>query len=72
LRAVKEHETYNPNLLINDSKLTIEVFDGRGFVTKTGTQFEPLVYLFCEKQKYQLTHPTLKGNSFDWGERVAM
>jgi hypothetical protein len=59
-------------MLINDSKLTIEVFDGRGFYTKTGQPFEPLVYIFCEKQKFQLNHPTIKDKGYDWGERVAM
>jgi hypothetical protein len=59
-------------MIINESKLTIETFDGRGFTTISGQPFQPLVHIFCEKQKFTLGVPTTKGNSFDWGERIAM
>lgn len=72
LKAVKDHESYNPNMLIGESKFTIEVFEGQGFVRPDGSPFEPEVFIFCEKQKYTLDPPVKKGNTYDWGNRVSM
>lgn len=72
LKAVKDHEAYNPNHLIEDSKLNIELFEGQGFVSRQGIPFEPIVYVFCEKQRYQMDHPMKKGSGFVWNSSAPL
>jgi hypothetical protein len=73
LRAVKEHENYNPNMLIGESKLTIEIIDGRGFVNERNQQFNPCIFVFCENQRYEVRNPDMdQQGRFVWNERVTI
>lgn len=72
LKSVKDHETYNPNMVINESKFTVEVFEGQGFVKPDGSLFEPIVFIFCEKQKYRLQMRDKQGNVYSFSDRIAM
>ena len=72
LRAVKEHEKLNSNMILEQSKLTIEVLDGRGFALRNGNPFVPYVCIVCEHQRYELRPPEMVGDQAVWNERIAM
>lgn len=59
-------------MVMSDSKLTIEVIDGRGFIGANGQPFRPVVFISCEKQRYELRDAEVMGSEFVWNERVAM
>lgn len=70
LRMVKEREDYNPNFISGESRLTVEVLDGKGFVTTTGQPFQPCAYIFCENQRFELAPPNLNGQTYVWNDLV--
>lgn len=60
-------------MILNESKLNIEISEGQGFVTKNGEPFVPYVYINCETQRYQLIQPEPNGrNAFIWNYLVAV
>jgi len=69
---VKEHEQLNSNMILEQSKLTIEVLSGSGFKLRSGSPFVPYVCIFCESQRYELRPPEMDGDQAVWNERLPM
>lgn len=59
-------------MILEQSKLTIEVLDGKGFNLRNGNPFVPYICIFCESQRYELRPPEMVGEQAIWNERVAM
>lgn len=59
-------------MILEQSKLTIEVLDGKGFNLRNGSPFIPYICIFCESQRYELRPPEMVGEQAIWNERVAM
>jgi hypothetical protein len=69
---VKETEQLNPNGIVDDSKLIVKIVDGVNFYTSKGAPFIPVVFMFCENQRYNTTNEGQAHQQSTWNETFAM